>query len=121
MARAKRGSAVLATARRRLSGLKTITPRPDFGPALDLGQYEQEINHLSASLDKYNATLTLLDQMQNDLEAEEAQVNDKSKRMLAAAGAHYGPNSSQYEQAGGTRTDDRKRPVRKKRGKKIPE
>lgn len=33
--------------------------------------------------------------------------------MLSAAKAHYGPDSSQYEQAGGTRQSDRKRPTRK--------
>jgi exonuclease VII small subunit len=116
MARLKRSSTVLETARQRLAGLKSITPKPDFGPALDIDQYEQEINKLSASLDKYNETLALLDQMQNALEAEEAQVADKNKRILAATGAQYGSNSSQYEQAGGTRTDDRKRPIKKKPG-----
>lgn len=116
MARLKRSSTVLETARRRLSGLKSITPKPDFGPSLDIDQYEEEINHLSASIDKYNEMLALLDQMQNGLEAEEAQVNDRSKRLLAATGAQYGTNSSQYEQVGGTRTDDRKRPAKKKPG-----
>lgn len=115
MARLKRSSSALETARQRLSGLKSITPKPDFGPNLDIDQYEQEINHLSASLDKYNETLSLLDQAQNDLEAEEAQVKDKNRRMLAATGAQYGPNSSQYEAVGGTRTDDRKRPTTKKK------
>jgi hypothetical protein len=114
MARTRRGSAVLETARQRLSGLKSITPKPDFGSALDIDEYEQDINHLGANLDKYNETLALLDQMQNALEAEEAQVNDKSKRILAATGAQYGPDSSQYEQVGGTRISDRKRTTKKK-------
>ncbi|MFL6256236.1 MAG: hypothetical protein ACJ74T_14600 [Pyrinomonadaceae bacterium] len=116
MARLKRSSAVLETARRRLAGLKSITPKVDFGPALDVDQYEEEINHLSASIDKYNEMLALLDQMLNGVEAEEAQVNDKTKRMLAATGAQYGTNSSQYEQVGGTRPDDRKYPAKKKPG-----
>lgn len=116
MARLKRSSAVLETARRRLAGLKSITPKPDFGPALDIDQYEEEINHLSASIDKYNEMLALLDQMLNGVEAEEAQVSDKNKRMLAATGAQYGTNSSHYEQVGGTRPDDRKHPAKKKPG-----
>jgi exonuclease VII small subunit len=116
MARLKRSSNVLETARQRLSGLKSITPKPDFGPALDIDQYEQDINALSTSLDKYNQTVSLLDQMQNELEADEAKLNDKSKRMLAATGAQYGPNSSQYEQVGGTRLSERKRPTKKKPG-----
>ena len=111
MARTKRGSAVIETARLRLSGLKSITPKPDFGPALDTDEYEQDINDLGTSLDKYNETLSLLDSLQNELDGKEEKVKDKNRRMLAATGAQYGPNSSQYEQVGGTRTDDRKRPT----------
>ncbi len=90
MARLKRSSTTLETARQRLAGLKSITPKPDFGPALDIDQYEQDINKLGTSLDKYNEMVALLDQTQNALEAEESQVSDKSKRMLAATGAQYG-------------------------------
>lgn len=116
MARIKRGSAVLETARLRLSGLKTITPKPNFGPNLDVDQYEQEIEAYSAKLDGYNDTLSLLDRLQNELEAQETALNEKTKRMLAATGAQYGPDSSEYEAVGGTRTSDRKRPSRKKTG-----
>ena len=115
MARTRRGSAVLEAARLRLSGLKSITPKPDFGPALNIDEYEQDINDLGTSLDHYNETLSLLDHLQNELDGKEKKVKDKNRRMLSATGAQYGPNSSQYEQAGGTRTDDRKRPATKKK------
>ena len=114
MARLKRSSAVLETARQRLSGLKTITPKPNFGPALDLDQYEQEIDAYSAKLDKYNDTLSLLDSLANDLDAGETQLRDKNKRMLAATGALYGPDSNEYETVGGTRASDRKPITRNK-------
>jgi hypothetical protein len=116
MARIKRGSAVLETARLRLSGLKSINPKPNFGPALDIDQYEQEIEAHSAKLDAYNDTLSLLDRLQNELEEQEAALNDKNKRMLAATGAVYGPDSNEYEAVGGTRASDRKRPARRKTG-----
>jgi hypothetical protein len=116
MARLKRSSTILETARQRLAGLKSITPKPNFGTALDIDQFEQDINSFSADLDKYNQMLSLLDQMQNAIEAAEAKLNDKSKRMLAATGAQYGPDSSEYETVGGTRTSDRKRPAKKKPG-----
>ena len=116
MARIKRRSVVLETARQRLSGLKSITPKPNFGPALDIDQYEQDVETHSAKLDGYNDTLSLLDRLQNELEEQEAALNEKNRRMLAAAGAHYGPDSNEYEAVGGTRTSDRKRPVRKKTG-----
>jgi hypothetical protein len=115
MARTRRGSAVLDAARLRLSGLKSITPKPDFGPALDVDQYEQDINDFGTSLDKYNETLSLLDTMQNELEQKETQIKEKNRRMLSATEAHYGPNSSEYEAVGGTRTADRKRPATKKK------
>lgn len=67
MARLKRSSTTLETARQRLAGLKSITPKPDFGPALDIDQYEQDINKLGTSLDKYNEMVALLDQTQNAL------------------------------------------------------
>ena len=114
MARLRRSSTILETARQRLAGLKSITPKPDFGPVLDIDQYEQDINALGASLDKYNQTVSLLDQLQNSLEADEAKLKDKNRRMLAATGAQYGPDSSQYEQVGGTRTSERKRSTQKK-------
>jgi hypothetical protein len=113
MARLKRSSTVLEIARQRLAGLKSITPKPNFGPALDLDQYEQDINTLSANLDKYNETLSLLDQLQNNFEAGEARLRDKNKRILAATGALYGDDSNEYETAGGTRTSDRKRTTKK--------
>ncbi len=116
MARLKRSSVVLETGRQRLSGLKSITPKPNFGPALDVDQYEQDINAFGTQLDKYNETVSLLDRMQNELDEVEAHINDKNKRMLAATGAQYGPNSNEYEQVGGTRESDRKRPTRKKPG-----
>jgi hypothetical protein len=115
MARLKRGSTVLETARQRLAGLKSITPRPNFGPALDLEQYEQEVSAYSATLDKYNETLSRLDGLQNDLAAGEAQLREKNRRMLAATAAHYGPDSNEYETVGGTRTSDRKRTTTKKK------
>ncbi|HEX8149954.1 MAG TPA: hypothetical protein VF591_22420 [Pyrinomonadaceae bacterium] len=114
MARLKRSSTTLETARQRLSGLKSITPKPNFGPTLDIDQYEQEIDAYAASLDNYNATLSLLDRLANGLEADEAQLRDKNKRMLAATGALYGHDSNEYETAGGTRASDRKPGTKKK-------
>lgn len=114
MARLKRGSTVLETARQRLAGLKSITPRPNFGPALDLEQYEQEVNAYGTNLDKYNETLNVLDRLQNDLSAAETQLREKNRRMLAAAQAHYGPDSNEYEMLGGTRVSERKRATTKK-------
>lgn len=114
MARTKRTSAILETARQRLAGLKSITPLPDFGPALTLAEYEAEIGAMSNKLDSHNLLLSDADQSQNELEALERALGEKNVRVLAATKAHYGPDSSAYEQVGGTRRSDRKRRSSKK-------
>ena len=109
MARTKRTSSILETARQRLAGLKSITPIPDFGTALTLVSYEADITALSGKLDSYNEKLSALDSLQNELDSAETSLREKNTRILSAAEAHYGPDSSEYEQAGGTRRSDRKR------------
>jgi hypothetical protein len=116
MARLRRGSTVLDAARQRLAGLKSITPAPDFGTNLTLAGYEQEIDNFSRDLDAYNQQLAALDDQKNVLETTEKNLNDKNRRMLSATEAQYGSNSTEYEQAGGTRTDERKRTTRKPPG-----
>ena len=54
-----------------------------------------------------------MDGAYNNFLAEEASLRDLSERMLAGVAAVYGKNSDQYEQAGGVRKSERKRPVRK--------
>ena len=110
MARTKRTSTVLEAARQRLAGLKSITPAPDFGSALTLAGYETDINGVSTKLDSYNEALSRLDQLQNELDTSEVALREKNRRILSAAEAHYGPDSNEYEQVGGTRRSDRKRP-----------
>lgn len=113
MARAKRKSTVLETARQRLGGIKAITPPVDFGPNLLVADYEQEINDFSGKIDRYNGMLATLDDLQNEIEADESNLRDKTARMLAATQARYGRDSSEYEQAGGTRQSERKRSSKK--------
>jgi len=109
MARTKRTSSIVVTARQRLAGLKSITPPPDFGPTLTLAGYEGDISALSDKLDKYNEMLSLLDSLQNEIGTLEASLREKNVRILSATEAQYGPDSSEYEQAGGTRRSERKR------------
>ncbi len=116
MARTRRGSSVLDTARQRLAGLKAITPAPNLGPALTLAAYEQEVTTFSTSLDSYNQQLAALDELQNSLDAAETSLRDKNKRILSAVEAQFGPDSSEYEQAGGTRQSERKRPTGRPKG-----
>ncbi|MGA9771564.1 MAG: hypothetical protein WBV94_21200 [Blastocatellia bacterium] len=113
MARRKRTSSALEAAHQRLAGLNSITPASDLGANLSLAVYMTQVNEFSTKLDHYNQMVSALDDLQNQLDDAESDLRETSKRMLAAVEAHYGPDSSQYEQAGGTRQSDRKRPVRK--------
>ena len=113
MARLKKTSAVLNTARERLSGLKSIKPEADLGPQLSIPIYEGKINAFAGKLDTYNQALAALDDLLNDLESAETELNEWNRRYLSATEAHYGPDSSEYEMVGGTRKSERKRPKRK--------
>jgi hypothetical protein len=113
MARLKRTSAVVEAARKRLSGLKGITPQANFGANLTETIYTAKIDSVAARLDAYNQKLAELDQDQNDLQAEEAELNDLNRRFLSAGEAAYGPDSNEYEMLGGTRKSERKKPAKK--------
>jgi len=116
MARQKRSSPVISTARIRLAGLKAIKPKPNYGPGLTVEDYEKDILDFEALLSLYNQMNSQMDEMQNQLEAAERLTNDKNKRVLSATAAIYGEDSNEYEMVGGTRLSERKKRGRKKPG-----
>lgn len=119
MARAKRKSSVLETARQRLAGLKKIT-ESDFGAGMNPKDYGDDVTALTAKLDDYNGLLAAIDQAQNDLEAMERALRDKNARILSAVEARFGSDSNEYEMVGGTRRSERKKPAKKKPGDGPP-
>lgn len=114
MGRKRRNSPVLEKATTRAAGLKSISPTLDLGPGLTLAEFEQQIATFRALQDEYNQFLAVLDEKKNAFEAKEKELDDLNSRMLAGVGARWGKNSNQYEQAGGTRTDERKKPDKDK-------
>lgn len=116
MARRRRTSEILETARQRLAGLKSITPPPTFGPIVTLNSYEASTLSFAQKLDSYNQAVASLDDLQNGLEADENNLRELNKRILSAVEAQYGPDSSEYELAGGTRASERKKPAAKAAG-----
>jgi hypothetical protein len=109
MPRPKRNSKILDEAFARINGMNTIDKDLDLGGDLTLAKFKQAANKYSTDLDAYNQTLSQLDQQSNDLNTDEKALSDYAERMLAAVGARWGKNSNEYEQAGGTRKDERKR------------
>jgi len=112
MARLRRNSPVLETARQRLAGLKAIVPPPDMGKALTVEGVEADVKHYSDTQDSYNLKLATLDDDTNQLDDLEQGLNDLNQRVLAAIKAQYGPDSSEFELVGGVRRSDRKKPAR---------
>jgi hypothetical protein len=113
MARKRRTSAPLETTRQRLAGLKQINPAPDFGGNLNAAGGEAIVTDLTDELDGYNQDNAALDERQNVVDRKEDAAGDWAKRVLAAIGARYGTDSSEYEMVGGTRTSERKKPKAK--------
>lgn len=113
MARRKKTSPILETARLRLAGLKKIDPNLDLGPGLKPSDYEADITGFSDLENEYNGVLAAVDEVQARYAAKELFVRDKNRRILSAIEARFGPDSPEYEMVGGTRTSERKRPGRK--------
>ena len=110
MGRTKRTSSILEGARLRLAQLKSIDPLPDFGGDLTVAAFEAEINGVNGDLETYNHDISNLDETKNRFDARERKLQDLDTRYLSAIRAKHGPDSDEYEKAGGTRRSDRKRP-----------
>ena len=109
MPRARRSSPVLDLVHKRVSGMKQINPSPTFANNVSVTGLEQRAQSIEAKLDQYNGLLAQADALLNSIRAEEKEARTYSGRVLAAIGAIYGKDSSEYEMAGGTRTSETKR------------
>ena len=112
MALKKRTSKILDDADMRANGMQSINPALSLGSSLTLANFKQLIADGRAKLDDYNQTLATADQKANEVAAAEQAVREYSGRMLAGVAATFGKDSSEYEQSGGTRTSERRRPTR---------
>jgi hypothetical protein len=102
VARSERSFTILVKARQRFTGLRSITPAPDFGGNLNAAGGQAVITDCADELDSYNQNNAALDEQQDVVDAKEEATGDWSKRVLAAVGAKYGTDSSEYEMVGGT-------------------
>jgi hypothetical protein len=87
---------------------------------LTADSYAADIAALEGKIAAYNERLASLDPMLNEIQTLEAALADKSSRILAGVGVQSGKDSDEYEQVGGTRKSDRKRPGRKTGTPKTP-
>ena len=106
MARQKRTSPALDKAQKRATALGSIDRALDLGNGLTLPVYNTEITKLATKLDAYNKWLSQGDKLLNDIKADEKGLNTLSGRMLGGVKVKYGPDSNEYEQAGGVRESE---------------
>ncbi len=117
MARIKRKSPAADKATTRAAALASISSTLDLGNGLTLAAYKAAIAGINdpttGKLTVYNGALSSLDAQLTDLNAAEKSLNALSQSMLTGVGVKFGFDSDQYEQAGGVRKSDRKKPVKK--------
>lgn len=97
-----------------MASVMSIDPALDFGNGVSVAALTAATTAAAAKLDAYNALLSQADEALNNLQAAEKVVSDLSSRLLSGVRMKFGADSSQYEQAGGTRTSEIKRKPRKK-------
>lgn len=111
MARRKKlRSREIDLAEERIAGMEVIEPNLVLGEDLTMEIYRAQRKKAKDALDAYNKLLSQVDGLLNTYQIEEELLGELNVRMLAGVGTRFGFNSSEYEQAGGTRTSERKRP-----------
>ena len=100
--------------------MKSIDAALDLGSGLTVASYKTQIDSTQTALDLYNQTLSSIDDLLNDVVAKEKVLATLNERMLTGVATKFGKDSSQYEQAGGTRASERKKPKRTPKPPKPP-
>jgi hypothetical protein len=113
MARGKTIESLLADAEQ-IERVWTANPSFSLGD-ITLAQFQTKITELRAARGKAEALRTQLTAAVNDANERSDDLAALVTRARSGFRAFYGPDSTQYEQAGGTRASDRKRPARKPR------
>lgn len=116
MAYKARESAPIAKAQLRVDGLAAIDPKLDLGESASVAAGTALVAAATKTLSDYNQALKTADDLLNQLKAQEKALGAWSTKALGGVKFKYGPDSSQYEMAGGIRQSERKKPVRKAKG-----
>jgi hypothetical protein len=97
----------------RLSAIKSIDEKLDLANGITAANYETQINLYAAKVDKYNTTLSTIDDLYNECMEQKVVLKDWNERVLTGVATKFGKKSSQYEMAGGVKKTERKKPVAK--------
>ncbi|MBO2008905.1 hypothetical protein [Hymenobacter negativus] len=113
MAYKARESAPIAKAQLRVDGLAAIDPKLDLGETISVVEGTTLVKSAAQTLSDYNKALKTADDLLNKLNGQEKALGAWSSKALSGVKFRYGPDSSEYEMAGGVRQSERKKPVRK--------
>jgi hypothetical protein len=113
VARPKRSSRLISKAEKRLAGLKSINPRLDLGEGLSVETFTTCITDLRRKIKDYNQALSTIDALRIEVNQAEQTLGEVFEKALLLVAARYGKNSLEYAKAGGVRSTERKRPVRR--------
>lgn len=94
-----------------ISALATFSE--PLGEDLTPDQIQQAIATHEAAVKEANATKAAAIKASNDKKAALKAITDLITRVRSATRGKYGPDSTQYEQVGGTRASERKRKTKK--------
>jgi hypothetical protein len=105
--RKKRYSRSLEEAEVRASGLTAIDPNMDFGDERSLSNLNSLCDQLRDKFTEYNTHLTQVDTLRTEIKDLEKVISQVSSKMLVAVAFKYGKDSTEYQMAGGVRSQDR--------------
>ena len=97
----------------KIAGMKAIDASFDAGNGVTLTAAQGVKADAEAALADYNSELAIVDEKYNVFIAKDKLASAFNKKVLPAVGLKYGTDSIEYEQVGGVRDSERKKPVRK--------
>ncbi len=113
-------SSTVNLAKTRYAGMKKIdedrSKVTDYGSEekkLTVAEYEAQITVCENLNEDYNQALQQADILSSNLEGAEKKLAEMSSSILSSGKGKFGPDSLEYEQLGGKRLSDRKKPERK--------
>jgi hypothetical protein len=94
--------------------VRVWTDNPDFALGeITLAGLQAEMADARAKSERLESMQMQMTALKNDLDATNNSLSGKRTRALSGFRAVYGPNSTQYEQAGGTRQSEKRKTTRK--------
>lgn len=109
MARAKKAPRILPDAEKRLSSLKSVDPKINFGNGISVSALEGKVKQFRDILEVYNDQLSSIDATYKEVLAAEAELTAVYNKLLAGVGMRYGKDSSEYDRVRGARQGTRRR------------